>query len=262
MKLNFYKYHSKDSKLVGYHDQASVPVVVASTIFGARPSLTGDQFLEKLRQNSVLLAQDPEIAVEAAVKYKTISYGMGKTNLSLFNRDPAVERVIATNPDAIAKYVSWVVGHVEPRYHEQILKSSVAWLAKYLSDFKQRLIERYPEFVERAYERISEDPESAFDLATGAGDRIPKLEAAIFRFEPSDRIWRDIVTEPEYMSLPQTPGAGNSTDIITSGNMHRYAEYDSPWNLYVSSLSDVKDRVAAIKQYGFKGRKFELGNSK
>lgn len=260
MKLNLYKYHIADHKLVGYNNQDSVPMLVANNIFDARQHLTGDEFIMELRRHRDILAQDPETAVEAAVRYRNVSYSMGGT--SLFNRNPEVERMIATNPDAIARYCSWVIGQVEPRYHEQILKSSIHRLAEYLTTFKQRLDERYPEFVERAYERISEDPESAFDFATGSGRRIPGLEPGVFRFSPNELEWRNIVTEPEYMALPQTPGAGNNMDNITSGNMHRYGEYDSPWNLYVSSLIDVKDRIAAVEKYGFRGREFNLGKSK
>lgn len=235
-------------------------MLVANNIFDARQHLTGDEFIMELRRHRDILAQDPETAVEAAVRYKNLSYGMA--GLSLFNRNPEVERMIATNPDAIARYCTWVTGHVEPRYHEQILKSSIMRLTEYLITFKQHLNQHYPEFVKQAHERIAEDPSDAFDLAVGSGHRMPDLEPGVFRFVPSDREWHDIVTEPEFMGLPQTPGAGNNMDNITSGNMHRYAEYDSPWNLYVSSLTDVKDRIAAVEKYGFRGRKFELGNSK
>jgi hypothetical protein len=91
------------------------------------------------------------------------------------------------------------------------------------------------------------------------GKRIPELEASVFQFEPSESSWRQEVSEPEYMGLPQTPAAGEDMGYFNNYSMFEYHEYDSPWNLYVSALDNVKDRVAAIKQYGFKGREFKLG---
>jgi hypothetical protein len=268
MKLNLYKYRSPAEQLVGYNDKNRVPMVLLTDLndlsTGRAHSSAGLLArVQELKQNRDVLAQDPESAAEAAIRYK-LAARMSNRDESLFNRDPAVERVIATDPRSIYKYVRWVIEHVEPQYHEQILKGSPSDLTDYLMHFKKDLQARHKEFVKRAYERISEDPSEAFTTALhiGIGRRVPELEASVFRFNPSAAEWHDLVTEPEYMALPQTPAAGDEDDEITSSDLRYYGEYDSPWNLYVSALRIPRDRADAVAQYGFNGREFKLGYQK
>ena len=285
MKLNLYKYHDVKDELVGHASKHSVPMVIIDDLIelrmrGGMSNNKLSTLLQELKQHRDLLVQDPDTAAEAAIRYRSASAIVNKMDLfnfhtaptklvgyktsdSLFNRDPAVERLIATDPDAIVRYVRAVIEHVEPRYHEQILKSSPNNLKEYLRSFKRDLVARHQEFLKLAYKRISEDLVSAFDTMIFMGEgnrvRIPELEASVFQFEPKESAWRREISEPEYMTLPQTPDAGGDMGYFNNYSMFQYPEYDSPWNLYVSSLDNVKDRVAAIKQYGFKGREFKLG---
>ena len=267
MKLNLYKYHDVKDELVGHASKHSVPMVIIDDLIelrmrGGMSNNKLSPLLQELKQHRDLLVQDPDTAAEAAIRYRSASAIINKPD-SLFNRDPAVERLIATDPDAIVRYVRAVIEHVEPRYHEQILKSSPNNLKEYLRSFKRDLVARHQEFLKLAYKRISEDLVSAFDTMIFMGEgnrvRIPELEASVFQFEPKESAWRREISEPEYMTLPQTPDAGGDMGYFNNYSMFQYPEYDSPWNLYVSSLDNVKDRVAAIKQYGFKGREFRLG---
>lgn len=267
MKLNLYKYHSNNDTLVGHASKHSVPMVIMDDLIELR--MRGGinnnalaTLMQELKQHRDVLVQEPDTAAEAAIRYRSASAIINRPG-SLFNRDPAVERFIATDPDAIVRYVRAVVEHVEPRYHEQILKSSPDNLKRYLQSFKRDLVARHQEFLKLAYKRISEDPVAAFETIIFMGEgnrvRIPELELSIFQFEPKESEWQREVSEPEYMALPQTPDAGGDMGYFNNYSMFQYHEYDSPWNLYVSSLDNVKDRVAAIKQYGFKGREFKLG---
>lgn len=263
--LNLYKFHSNEQSLVGHRQRSSNPVVVfdnASEMFRSYYTTPADvaeritaQFLIK---NCDVLGRDAKVAVEATRLYRQIKGYRADTVEPLFPRGSAAVKNIAQNPNLITEYVREVIQHVTPEYHDQILKADPKLIARYVEDYPDTLATRHREFLDKAFTRLSESPQQAFEVAvvSFAHERVPGLELGIFNYEPNRQDWNN--SRPESVRYAETPAINTARPSALYSDT--FGEFDSPWNLYVSGLSTSRERRRAVARYGFKGREFDLGD--
>ena len=271
MSMNLYLYHANKDTLVGHKNHNTIPTVVFHNIkelyhYGTLPRNELPTIADLIEKNRNTIARDPEALVSAELMYRSVKNLMrAPSNNYLVNvqlyKPKDVLGILEQDPDSLCRYISYVMTQPQPQYHNLLLKSSPNKLKDYLGNFARELYASYPEFLSKALTRINEVPEEAYETAFRiySNARVPELESGIFKFDPGARNWDDTRTEEEVIRYPLTPDVDNDGEYINARNLGEYGEYDSPWNLYVAGIESVEDRVAAIKQYGFKGRPFRLG---
>ena len=269
MSLNLYNFHSDSSVLAGVKRKDTVPGVVYQDLrhrynYGTLARNNLPVLMGLLEKNRDILAKNPATAAEAAIMYSSLLNTSGQRLLPpLYSLDSDVVRSMQADPNSLCRYIMHVVKRAVPDYHNVILRCTPSQLADYINLFTTQLKAQHQRFLDRAFVRVSEEPQQAYELAIISFPhmRVPALEAAIFKYNPDAVTWNYLIDETETRSYPETPDADTDYEYITSGNMREYGEFASPWNLYVSGLGKVADRVAAIETYGFNGDKFRLGYS-
>ena len=211
--------------------------------------------------NREVLGQDAKVAIDAIRLYKSVRGPAADAERPLFSRGSEAFRNILQHPNLLIEYLTLVVKHPTPEYNERILAASPAQIGIYVDRLKDDLGIRHRDFLDKAFERISESPKEAFELAfmTFPHRRIAALESAIFKYEPTTEDWHDTCTSYNVRHYAETPAVNNTT-ISALYFIDRFGEFASPWNLYVAGLSKSIDRRQAVARYGFKGREFDLGN--
>lgn len=258
--MDLYKYHITPKNLIGYDKQSLIPALVFDKVvktdywLGDTAAAEANRMIEA---NQSVLGKDPYVAYRVAKIYRdnTARFNRDRDPAQLWPRHGQVERNIASHPNAIASYTSDVLGIVAPEYFDQILKATPETLNEYLAHFSFKdLKKNYPEFVHKALVGISSDPEQAFHRAVSGGgrwERIPELEDAIYKWNPSREDWMEMVDE-NYKDLADIDWDEESP----SAKIKDYPHFDSPWNLYLAQLHNLSARYQLIKERGFKGRVF------
>lgn len=255
--MNLYKYYSSPDRLIGYDKQLSVPTIafkqVANTDYWRGPT-EAKMAVAVIHKYQSVLGKDPNIAYRSAKIYQNCTTKQGVSD-QLWPRRGAAEQIIATDPESIADYTSDVLGVVTPEYFDQILKATPETLNEYLARFEFKdMVKKYPDFVKKAFARISTDPNHAFYQAVTGGkrwERIPELEDAIYNWNPDRQEWLE-QAEEEFMDLPDIDWDEESPSV----KLKDYPHFDSPWNLYLAQLQSLSARLQLIKERGFKGREF------
>lgn len=258
MKLNLYAYHSGNESLIGYKDQLLVPDLLFQNIrnqFGQMANPT--KVRTQLKKHQSTLAKSPTAALAAAKLYNRVSK-MAKfsefPDVLLWPQGHAVEKVIAQDPNSLSAYLTELSLKDNPTYHSQIIKADLPLLTTYVAHFEKEL-RKQPKFLNQIFKKFSHDPKESFRLAMNMrlDRRIPELEPIIYNYSIGEDDWdewdNDVMTYLMHINTPSDDENGHVAAI------------ESPWNLYVSSLKKVKDRMAAVQQYGFNGSSFPLGTA-
>jgi hypothetical protein len=255
MTLNLYTYHNGNEPLVGYESRLQIPDLLFQNIrnqFGAMAN--AKKVRTQLNQHQDILAKSPTAALAAAKLYNRVSKLAKLPDVLLWPEGHAVEKVIAQNPNSLCAYLSELSLKDNPKYHSQIIKADLPWLTVYVARFEKEL-RKQPEFLNQIFKKFSHDPKESVQLAMNMrlDRRILELEPIIYNYtigEDDWDEWDDILTA--YALHPNTPKDDDGVHAAAS---------ESPWNFYVSRLEKVKDRVAAVQQYGFRGSSFPLGTA-
>lgn len=244
MALNLYTYHKNKKLLVGYDKREENSELILNKISAQykKPDVMKDLLL-KFRD---VLDKSPQSARRAAGLFKRATKNAKtREERQLWPLGHAVEKVVAQDPNSLCYYLTHY--DYNPKYNSQILKAdNLNAIGSYIIAFEKEL-RKDPKFFTQLLNKFVHNPQESYELAMymNLDQRVIPLEPAIFRFDPDPDSWRSM----HYRVTVRTPAK--------SGN--REGEQSSPWNLYVANLHNVKDRVDAIKQYGFKGQKFVLG---
>lgn len=253
--MDLYKYHTETRQMIGIKYLNQIPEVVYHEIERDIGGTQSDAINTRmsLRKNRDILSKSPATAIDSARLYKRTAWISGDfDNTLLWPEGHAVEKVIAQNPNFLCSYFSGLSLKDNPAYHTQILKADLPHLTSYVTHFEDELW-RQPKFLKQIFKKFSSSPADSFYLAMHMKleRRVLDLEPAIFNYQPDPHPdgerWDD---EFSYYNLIATPGFKN-------GDFD--AELETPWNLYVACLQNIKDRVDAVEQYGFNGSSFVLG---
>lgn len=261
--LDLYKFHEDKKSLTGYNHRDLIPQVVindAYKLFLGSRGQNHNEVLNYLMKNRDLLGQDANTAIQATTLYQYAKGDRGVSSPPLFSRASAAFKTIANDPNLLIEYIIMVIRHLTPELNDQILKASPSQLSEYVMEFHDKFAARHEQFLNQLFARISEVPGEAFAIALApfAHRRLPALEQALFKYQPSPQDWGYVRRGSDVLGYPETPAVNNSRPSALYSDT--FGEYDSPWNLYVSGLSKAADRRSAIARYGFKGREFDLGD--